>query len=307
LSSVPGDPWEFPPDPASVREEAVGDIRRWRAEEGLAVDDDVVARLLDLFEAGEHDGGLWLLPEEEDAFWEAEEAAGEAFDAMHEVIGAYVDAHARDSFASLYQAGGCLHVGFVSDVDGHERELRKRVSQPECLQVFGARDSARERDTVRLRIRNDGDVLRAAGVHVMTSGTDADDPQRNGLAVGIVTADGAAAQALFAERYGDIVSVEVLGAELTEVVAVPWGLYAVAGDDRTLTVYYFTNATWTFERIEAVETAAEVRIAVLERHSVGIEIEPGANRSATVTLVSVLAERTVIDAASAKIKPRLAP
>ena len=73
-------------------------------------------------------------------------------------------------------------------------------------------------------------------------------------------------------------------------VRVPWQACTLEG--RQLTVHYFTNATNEFLRVDLVEKADAVRVAVLERR-VSHRL-PGQHRSQAVALSAPLAERLII-------------
>ena len=246
---------------------------------------------------------MWLAPDEEDAWWAAEEERQRIYDEFTPVVRKYAEEYAPASFATVYLEGDLLYVGFSEAIEEHRNELRRRIAEPSRLRVFRAAHSESERDAVQERIHEvDDALLAAAGIEVV--GSHEDDPKRNGLVVEIVATDPHSAQRVFADRYGDIVRIDVLGTSSTTLEPVEWGQYSLDEDGRTMTVYWTTNATYDFERLEVDEGEDDVRVTVLERVPVGATKLPLARRSESVTLQATLGDRVVRDAATGRTKSK---
>ncbi len=84
---------------------------------------------------------------------------------------------------------------------------------------------------------------------------------------------------------------------------VPWQVCTLAG--RELTVHWRTNAMNVFVRLDLVEEPDQVGVAVLERHT--SDNLPGCTRSETVTLSAPLADRTVVDDTTGRVREIFQP
>src|SRR5439155_22094988 len=115
-------------------------------------------------------------------------------------------------------------------------------------------------------------------------------------------------RAMLEQRYGAAVVCEWAGSKDHDVIRVPWQLWAIDTDDRTLTVHLETAADYQLEHAEHTEDDREVRVSVFVRVPVGGAIRAiGALREARVELSAPLGDRRVVDGATGRARQRLVP
>lgn len=94
------------------------------------------------------------------------------------------------------------------------------------------------------------------------------------------------------------------GPEGTEVKPVPWQLWSSDSEGTRLTVHYFTNRGYEFDRVDQAETERTVTITVFERPPVGTLRLAGVVRRASLILDKPVGDRAVVDGATGEERPR---
>ena len=278
------------------------DIRRFRSDLGLPVDDAHVEHFLAEYKAERQEEGMWLTEEE----WERYERQDELQTEAQERLSGYLAEHA-DSVAGVWLGAGLdpeYNVAFTGDIDAHRRELLSLYPRPDVVRVHQARYTHAELEAISDRIADESDELAALGVQWMASGVGA---EANRVEVEVVAADAESARRILEGRYGPVIAVEWLGTEAWGLEKVPWQLWAVDRTGRNLTVHYSTLRAYEFERADLTEDEHEVIVDVFERAFQGGHRLIGATREATVELERPLGDRRVIDGTTGRVRERRIP
>ena len=177
----------------------------------------------------------------------------------------------------------------------HTARLKQLVAYPRLLRTGDAAHSQRELERIEHHINyRDDDKLRKAGFDI-TSARLAP-PDR--VVVPLVTPRTDYAE-YFKRRYGPLVTVELKGTELTELVCVEAGYFEVKGEGRTLIVHWIPQDSYAKrERIEVTEYDDRVELGVVERQPTANDTDGGGpdHFKLRVTLSRPLGDRAVIDA-----------
>jgi hypothetical protein len=191
-------------------------------------------------------------------------------------------------------------VAFTRDATVLGAELRRRTGAQ--LQVELAPRTIRELDALMDRIAVDDDALTAAGVHVITCGTD---PRRGQVRLQVATEDPAAATAWISGRYGPAVALDVLGPhpELETIARIEG--YELLDDGRSLRLAFQAGGGVRLLRIEVDEhpDAVTVGAVVLSGYVVTADWRLG---FAETRLREPLGSRPLLDAGSGQpVRPSL--
>jgi hypothetical protein len=288
-------------DDAIRREdEAAGYDRRarivaWRRQEGLPVDDAVIARVLEHAADGLAHPGMWETREEA-----ARRERGQALiDACVEAVDAYAEAHADTHAGTWYEWNDnepTLVVAFAGELEPHVAAL----SYP-GVRVVGRPRPRRELDCI---VEEVFAAQPPAGAQWVTAGVF--DEQFGGIEVWAMGPDESAVAAWLADRHGTLVRLKWLGSVEPQVKPVSWQTWEPSGEDPCmLTVRWSTNSAYELERVAAEERPDSVMITVFEAQPPGFVTLVRAYRSATVRLEAPIAERRIIDAVTGVVRPRL--
>ena len=115
------------------------------------------------------------------------------------------------------------------------------------------------------------------------------------------------AAAYFAQRYGPRVKAVVTATSTTELECNAGRSFAIAPDDRGLSISWETYSDAVTERLELAEFSDRVEIGVVERVPTRERDGEGLSRDASVALRAPLGERAVIDAKSGKPMRQVGP
>ena len=282
-----------------IEDEDREDIVRYRSDLGLAVDDATVDYFLAEYNAGRHDGGMWLTDAEFDEQARIDALISEAQDAAEP----YLKQHAED-FAGDWLGYGRpeYHVAFARNVEEHRAALARLVPRAEVLHVHSSTHTRAELRELQDRIFDDRDELAAAGVKLIEGGIDV---ETNLIELGIAAPDPDAAAALIRSRYGPAVTCEWLGQDDTEAGPAPWMLWSLDASERLLTVHFKSASEAVLDRATVSEDEREVRVTVYVR-TPHIVVAIDKSLQATVELAQPLGNRRVVDGATGRVrKPRI--
>lgn len=272
-------------------------IRARREEDGLPVDEAILDRLVR--GEGRTNEIEWLTDAESEDDLRAERSRRAAAD----VVEAYVAEHARDSYGGRWAGPrGRLCVAFTANVDRHTEALRRRLPEPDVVQVERARHTEAELEALADRLFADDEELAALGLRLGIVGAD--------VAEGVVRVeaqaeDPAAAERLLAERYGDAVRVDAIVTDAEMVEAVAWQLWDEP-EPGVVRVHYAAMAVFVPERADVEEGEDAIRVTVFERAPGLVNTLGAANRSATVRLARPVGDRAVVDGATGRRRERAA-
>jgi hypothetical protein len=120
----------------------------------------------------------------------------------------------------------------------------------------------------------------------------------NRLVMAVAATDPEAARRMLHAHYGERVRVDVVATLPYRIETVPWERCEIAADDRTLTIWWSSDAVRHLFTIEFLERPHEMVVAVREAVPRGTGTPEVAQRSRQVVLAEPLAGRPVVDAAT---------
>jgi hypothetical protein len=193
-------------------------------------------------------------------------------------------------------------VGFTDNLDDHVTRLTALLADPSRLRPFRARRTLEELEKQREQIDRDIACYTFKQDGFTVSSSHIDIPQ-NAIVWDVFAADPESARRELRTRYGDVLTVSVLGS--ADTVTEPWACssYELL-TPTTLRVTYSALTSSTLAAVEAESTDERVYLTVLLHQYLGataLEIRPA---RAEVTLAEPLGDRQVVDAVKGKVLPR---
>lgn len=191
-----------------------------------------------------------------------------------------------------YPRGGAAVVRFTRRIAHHRAALRPLADFP----VRVKRVDYPERRLRRLQDRIDHDALADEGTDIQGIGVDID---RSRVQLDYISARPDAGRRIRA-FFGPLVVSERIARRPSRLICTKAKTVAVADDDRSLTLSYFTNSEYVFERVFIKEEEDRVKVGIVERAPNGFVTLVGSHRTAEATLSEPLGDREVVDARTGK-------
>ncbi len=192
------------------------------------------------------------------------------------------------SVGNDYPRGGAAIVRWTRDADRHGAALRRLARLP----VRVRRVDHSERELNRAQDRIDFDALESEGISIRGASVDVD---RSRVVLDVISARPDAVQRV-EERFGPLVTADVIATEPSSPVCVPVGRVTVSDDGLRLKLRYTTNSAFSFERVFVAEEDQRVRVAIVERAPNGPVTLKAESRQAQVTLSAPLGDRKLVHA-----------